>query len=172
MEALVERLQAEVTRCCEQEVETVHFVTHSMGGVLVRIYLNQRPHAHLGRVVMLSPPNQGSEIVDAFAASPLLRSVLGPAGLKLGTDPASIPSQLGPVRLELGIITGSRSMNALTSRLIPGPDDGKVGVDRAKVEGAADFMVVSATHTFIMNRKDVSEEVVHFLRHGRFRRRD
>ncbi|MEN8143741.1 MAG: alpha/beta fold hydrolase [Gemmatimonadota bacterium] len=168
MEDLVERLESEIARCCPDGSETVHFVTHSMGGVLVRVYLGQRADAHRGRVVMLSPPNQGSELVDAFADSPMLRSVLGPAGSKLGTDSESIPSQLGPVRCELGIIAGDRSMNAFTSRLIPGPDDGKVSVERARAEGAADFMIVHATHTFIMNRKDVSDAVVHFLRHGRF----
>jgi pimeloyl-ACP methyl ester carboxylesterase len=168
MEALVDRLQAELVGCCGSEAETVHFVTHSMGGVLVRSYLSQQPEAHRGRVVMLSPPSQGSELVDAFADSPLLRSLLGPAGSKLGTDSAGIPSQLGPVRFGLGIVTGDRSLNPLGSWLIPGPDDGKVGVDRAMVDGATDFMVVPATHTFIMNRRDVAEQVVHFLREGRF----
>lgn len=169
MEALVELLRAEVTRCCESESETVHFVTHSMGGVLVRSYLSQQPQAHRGRVVMLSPPSQGSELIDAFADSPMLRLVLGPAGSQLGTDSASLPGQLGPPRFSLGIIAGNRSLNPLTSWLIPGPDDGKVGVDRARVEGASDFKVVPAAHTFIMNRVDVAEEVVHFLRLGRFR---
>ncbi len=169
MDALVARLEAEVARCCGNEAETVHFVTHSMGGMLVRGYLADRPAAHRGRVVMLSPPSQGSELVDAFADSPLLRSLLGPAGSRLGTDSASLPNQLGPVRFRLGVITGDRSLNPLSSWLIPGPDDGKVAVDRARVEGAADFLVIPATHTFIMNREDVAEEVVHFLRHGRFR---
>ena len=168
IEALVDRLQAEVVRCCGTEPETVHFVTHSLGGVLVRSYLSQQPEAHLGRVVMLSPPNQGSEIVDAFADSPLLESLMGPAASQLGTDSTGILNQLGPVRFALGIVTGDRSISPLGSWLIPGPDDGKVGVDRARVEGATDFMVVPATHTFIMNRRDVAEEVVHFLRNGRF----
>ena len=169
MEALVDRLQTEVGRCCIDEAETVHFVTHSMGGVMVRSYLGQQPAAHQGRVVMLSPPNQGSEIIDAFADSPLLQSLWGPAASKLGTDPGGIHSQLGPVRFGLGIVTGDRSLSPLGSWLIPGPDDGKVGVDRAMVDGATDFMVVPATHTFIMNRRDVAEQVVHFLRQGRFR---
>lgn len=168
IETLVERLRDEVERCCGNDSRRVHFVTHSMGGVLVRSYLSERPEPHEGRVVMLSPPNQGSEIVDAFADSELLRSFLGPAGARLGTSPDGIASQLPPVRFSLGIITGSRSMNPIGSWLIPGPDDGTVGVDRAKVEGAS-FLVLPATHTFIMNRRDVAEEVVHFLRHGRFR---
>ncbi len=169
MEALVERLESKVASCCGDEAETVHFVTHSMGGVLVRSYLADRPAVHRGRVVMLSPPSQGSELVDAYADSPLLRSFLGPAGVRLGTDSASLPNRLGPVRFRLGIITGDRSLNPLSSWLIPGPDDGKVAVDRAMAEGTADFLVIPATHTFIMNRGDVAEEVVHFLRHGRFR---
>ena len=169
MEALVDRLYDEVERCCGNEAETVHFVTHSMGGVLVRSYLSQRPEPHRGRVVMLSPPSQGSELVDTFADSPLRRLFLGPAGSQLGTDSAGITNQLGPVRFGLGIVAGDRSMSPLGSWLIPGPDDGKVGVDRAKLDGATDFVVVSATHTFIMNRRDVAEEVVHFLREGHFR---
>ena len=168
IEALVERLDSEVGQCCNSEAETVHFVTHSMGGVLVRSYLSQRSEAHQGRVVMLSPPSQGSEIIDAFSDSDLLRSILGPAALLLGTDSAGIANQLEPVRFSLGVITGSRSLDPVGSWLIPGPDDGKVSVDRAAVEGAVDFMVLPATHTFIMNRSDVAEQVVHFLRHGRF----
>ena len=168
MEALVDRLQVEVELCCGDEAEEVHFVTHSMGGVMVRSYLGQQPEAHRGRVVMLSPPSQGSELIDSFADSPLLQSLVGPAGSQLGTDSTGISSQLRPVRFELGIVAGDRSLSPLGSWLIPGPDDGKVGVDRARVDGAADFMVVSATHTFIMNRRDVAEEVVSFLREGRF----
>ena len=121
---------------------------------------------------MLSPPSQGSEIVDAFTESPLLRSFLGPAGSRLGTDSVGFASQLPPIRFSVGIIAGDRSLNPLGSWLVPGPDDGTVGVDRAKLDGAADFIVLPATHTFIMNRSDVAEEVVHFLRRGRFRERD
>ena len=118
----------------------------------------------------LRTPNQGSEIIDAFADSPMLRSFLGPSGSQLGTDSTGIATILGPVTFTLGIITGDRSLNPIGSWLIPGPDDGKVSVERARVEGAADFLVVPATHTFIMNRRDVADETVHFLQHGRFRR--
>ena len=168
MEVLVDRLGNEVALCCGDEAQTVHFVTHSMGGVLVRAYLGRLPEAHEGRVVMLSPPSQGSELVDAFADTPMLQSILGPAGSRLGTDSTGIAVQFGPPRFTLGIITGDRSLNPLGSWLIPGPDDGKVGVERAKVEGAADFIVVPATHTFIMNHREVAEQVVHFLREGKF----
>lgn len=167
LDQLVDSLSVAVDDCCASERETVHFVTHSMGGILVRAYLAGRPE-YRGRVVMLSPPNQGTEVIDAFAPSPLLVSVLGPAGAALGTDSTGITASLGPVAFSLGIITGNLSTNPIASWLIPGPDDGKVGVESARVEGAADFLVLPATHTFIMNRADVAEAVVGFLREGSF----
>jgi pimeloyl-ACP methyl ester carboxylesterase len=170
LEALTDSLGRAVHECCSKADRRVHFVTHSMGGVLVRSYLAERPEPFGGRVVMLSPPSQGSEIVDAYADSPLLRSMLGPSGVRLGTDSSGIASELGPVDFSLGIITGDRSINPIGSWLIPGPDDGKVSVTRARLEGAADFMVVHATHTFIMNRSDVAEQVAHFLANGKFAR--
>lgn len=168
IEVLVDSLGSALDECCSSDPNGVHFVTHSLGGVLVRSYLSARPAAHEGRVVMLSPPSQGSEIIDAFADSPMLRSFLGPSSSQLGTDSTGIATKLGPVTFSLGIITGDRSLNPIGSWLIPGPDDGKVGVERARVEGAADFLVMPATHTFIMNRRDVADETVHFLQHGRF----
>lgn len=172
IEELIDRLAHEIAVCCADDIRDLHFVTHSMGGVLVRGYLAGRDEPHRGRVVMLSPPSQGSEIVDAFEASPLLTSFIGPAGADLGTDPESAPNRLGPVDFELGIITGDRSLNPIYSWLIPGPDDGKVSVERARHEDARDFLVLPATHTFIMNRRDVAEEVEHFLRYGSFTERD
>jgi len=168
LEALTDSLAKAVRDCCPTAAGSFHFVTHSMGGVLVRSYLAERSEPFGGRVVMLSPPNQGSEIVDAYSDSPLLRALLGPSGVRLGTDSAGIASELGPVDFSLGIITGDRSINPIGSWLIPGPDDGKVAVSRARVEGAADFLVVPATHTFIMNRPDVADQVIHFLARGEF----
>jgi pimeloyl-ACP methyl ester carboxylesterase len=168
IEELVAKLRDHVEECCKGAPD-VHFVTHSMGGILVRMYLAKHSPTHEGRVVMLSPPSQGSEVVDALADSPLRRLFLGPAGSQLGTDSLSVPSRLGPAEFQLGIITGNRTLNPLTSWLIPGADDGKVAVDRARVEGAA-FLVVPHTHTFIMNTRVVAEECEHFLRNGHFSR--
>jgi pimeloyl-ACP methyl ester carboxylesterase len=168
METLVDLLAEEVERCCAADAASVHFVTHSMGGILVRSYLGDRPEPHRGRVVMLSPPAGGSELIDTFEDSPLLRLIVGPAGVELGTDSTDIAGRFGPVRFTLGVITGDLSFNPVTSWIIPGPDDGKVGVDNARVEGAADFLVLPATHTFIMNRADVAEATIRFLRQGSF----
>ena len=168
IEELAARLDDELRRCCAGHEAEVHFVTHSMGGVLVRSFLAARPEPHEGRVVMLSPPSQGSEIVDAFSATPRLLAVLGPAGARLGTDSTGIARELPPVSFDLGIITGNASLNPIGSWLIPGPDDGKVGVRRAMVEGADDFLVVPSSHTFIMNDPDVAEQTVNFLKSGAF----
>lgn len=168
IEVLVDSLELAVVSCCGDPAGRLHFVTHSMGGVLVRSYLADRAPGFAGHVVMLSPPNQGSEVIDAFGNSPLIRSLLGPAGTRLGTDSSGIAQELGPIDFSLGIITGDRSINPIGSWLIPGPDDGKVGVGRARLDGAADFIVMPATHTFIMNRGDVAEEIVHFLTRGTF----
>lgn len=168
IERLVDSLAVVVEGCCPPADAPVHFVTHSMGGVLVRALLRDSVPQHVGRVVMLSPPNQGSEIVDAFSPSPLLVALLGPAGAALGTDSLSLPQRLGPARFPLGIIAGNQSMTRVGSRLIPGPDDGLVGVEQTRLEGADDFLVVPATHTTIMNRRDVADAVVRFLIEGRF----
>jgi triacylglycerol lipase len=148
----------------------IHFVTHSLGGIIVRAMLADpaaRP-ARLGRVVMISPPNRGSELVDALGAYRLYRIALGTSGEALGTTPDSLPNRLGPVAFELGVITGDRSLNPLFSRLIPGPSDGKVSVERARIDGMSDFLVVRRSHSFIMRAPEVIEGVFRFLEAGRF----
>jgi hypothetical protein len=165
-----EELGPAVAACCADPERKVHFVTHSMGGIVLRYYLAESELENLGRVVMLSPPNQGSEVADWVAENAILQKVLGPSAEELGTDPESVPNQLGPVDFELGIIAGNRTLNPLFSRMIPGADDGKVAVDRTRVEGMADFLVVPYSHTYIMMRDDVIYQVAYFLENGEFDR--
>ncbi|MEO1080990.1 MAG: alpha/beta hydrolase [Pseudomonadota bacterium] len=146
----------------------VHFVTHSMGGILVRYYLGKKPLERLGHVVMLAPPNQGSEVVDRFRKVPGFDLINGPAGLQLGTGENSLPRQLGPVDYSVGIIAGSETFNPLLSQALPNPDDGKVSVDATRVEGMSDFLVVPHSHPFIMRAESVKRQTSFFLRYGRF----
>jgi len=148
--------------------QTVNFVTHSLGGILVRYYLEQNTIDGLGRVVMLAPPNQGSEVVDDLRNVPGFTLLNGPAGLQLGTDAQSIPRRLGPVNFELGVIAGTETFNPLLSQSLPNPDDGKVSVESTKVEGMRDFLALPYTHTFIMRSDSVIEQTIHFLRNGSF----
>jgi len=169
IEELADFIGEKVEQVSGVQASRLHFVTHSLGGILLRCYLKKNRPENLGRVVMLGPPNRGSELVDRLRKTFLFRIIYGPAGQQLGTEPTGVPSQLGPVDFELGVITGSNSLNPLFSYLIPGEDDGKVSVESAKVEGMADFLVVPRSHPFIMNSPEVAEQVVHFLRYGRFR---
>jgi pimeloyl-ACP methyl ester carboxylesterase len=148
--------------------QRVHFVTHSLGGIVVRYYLQTRPPLNVGRVVMLGPPNGGSELVDLMRKIPLLRKHTGPSRGQLGTGPEGMPARLGPVNFEVGVIAGERSLNPLFSWLIPGRDDGMVSVERAMVAGMTDFLVVSRTHTFIMSTQEVIRQTRAFLRNGKF----
>ena len=154
----------------QAEAERLHFVTHSMGGILVRqLIATQRP-PNLGRVVMIAPPNRGSELVDKLGGLPPFRWINGPAGSQLGTGDASLPLRLGAADFPLGVIAGRRSFNPLYSWLIPGDDDGKVAVERAKLEGMTDFIVIDRSHTFIQNGPDTADQAVQFLRNGAFHR--
>ncbi|MCP4038461.1 MAG: alpha/beta fold hydrolase [bacterium] len=168
---LVEGLAQDVQACCVSDGRPIHFVTHSMGGILLRAYLAQRRPETLGRVVMLSPPNGGTQLVDEFRDNALFRWATGPAAQELGTEEASLPNRLGRADFELGIITGNRTLNPIGSWLITGEDDGTVAVESARLEGMADFLVVTKSHTFIMHSQDVAMEVVHFLNEGRFTKR-
>ena len=147
---------------------SVHIVTHSMGGILVRQYLADHPSHRLGRIVMLAPPNNGSELIDVVAGSPLLEKILGPAACQLATADTSLASTLPPIQAELGIIAGTRSWNPLFSALVPGEDDGKVSVASTRLSGMQDHLVLAIDHTLIMWNKEVLSQTLHFLEHGQF----
>ena len=146
----------------------VDFVTHSMGGIVVRWFDRHVRPGFARRVVMLAPPNRGSEIIDRGRRWWLFRAVQGPAALQLHTGPDSAPNQLGPGRAGFGVIAGTRSLNPVFSAIVPGPGDGKVSVERARLDGAGDFATFPYSHTWLMNRRPVQDAVLRFLARGRF----
>jgi alpha-beta hydrolase superfamily lysophospholipase len=158
--------------CRAQEgIETIHFVTHSLGGILLRQYLSTQEIEELGRVVMLGPPNQGSGAVDELRDVPGFEWLNGPAGFQLGKGPESVPLRLGPADFELGIIAGNRSIDPVTSAVLENPDDGRVSVEDTKLEGMTDFIVVEHSHAFMMRMSRPVELTIRFLRSGRFTER-
>jgi pimeloyl-ACP methyl ester carboxylesterase len=169
-ELAVEYIPPALAKCRGPGIERVHFVTHSMGGILVRYFLENETIDDLGRVVMISPPNQGSEVVDELFDVPGFEALNGPAGYQLGTGDNSLPLQLGPAEFEVGIIAGDYTTNFVFSSMLPGLDDGKVTVERTKLDGMADFIVVHEPHSLIMRDEDVIRQVLYFLQYGRFYR--
>ncbi len=161
----IEKARAE---CASFGACKIHFVTHSMGGILVRYYLEHNEMQELGRVVMLSPPNRGSEIVDRLENTPISEWIKVPAVHQLGTEEDSLPKALSAPDYEVGIITGDKSINPVTSLLIPGEDDGTVSVENARLMGMKDFLIVHKTHHFIINDESVFRQVTYFLEHGVF----
>lgn len=151
-----------------EDVEKIHFVTHSLGGILLRQYLSTAAIEELGRVVMLGPPNQGSSAVDELDGIPGFDWLNGPAGRQLGKGDGSIPLSLGPVNFELGVIAGNRSIDPITSAVLDDPDDGRVSIEDTKVEGMKDFVVVEHSHAFMMRMQKPIELTKTFLQTGRF----
>lgn len=157
-----------LARCREQGDARPHFVTHSLGGILVRHYYARHPDQRPQRVVMLAPPNRGSQVVDELHDMPGFDFWNGPAGDQLGTGPESVPAQLPAVDFPTGVIAGTQSINLILSTFLPDPDDGKVSVANARVKGMTDCIALPVTHPFIMGSEEVIAQTLHFLRHGVF----
>lgn len=150
----------------------VHIVTHSMGGLVARRYLDvyegQIPMEKLGRVVMLAPPNRGSEVADTIHKLPLYKWYYGPAGEELTTEAQS--KNGSDIYYDLGIVAGTKEWPYIVAAfVVPGKSDGRVSVEKTKLEGMKDHITVNGTHTFIMDRPDVHDQILYFLKEGKFK---
>ena len=154
--------------CRETGATRIHFVTHSLGGILLRYQNKHDPIPDLGRVVMLGPPNNGSEIIDKTRDWPGFEMLTGDAGAELGTDADSMPSRLGSVDFELGVIAGTGTINVFASAMLPDPDDGKVSVASTQVDGMDDFLIVGNSHRYLTRSDVVIRNTESFLINGRF----
>ena len=146
----------------------LHFVTHSLGGLVLRALLADSPPPRLGRAVMLAPPNQGSEIADRLRALGWLEPVLGPLAPQLGTGPHDLPRRLPAPDLPFGVIAGDAWINPAGPLWLPAPHDGTVSVESTRLRGMRDHIVLPHSHTFIVAAASVADQVDRFLRDGAF----
>ena len=163
---IVEEVSPQINACCAAHSRKVHFVGHSLGGLVARAYLQENSVEHLGRVVLLGTPNHGSELVDHYRDHGLFR-LLGPTTAALGTDEKSLPSKLEPPDYPVGVIAAALSPER-DNASIPGPDDGVVSVESNRLEGMKDFIQVSGGHSMMRYNAEVARQTIAFLRTGKF----
>lgn len=149
-------------------IERIHFVTHSMGGLVVRAYLAKHNDPRLGRLVMIATPNQGAELASLLKSNLLFKLIYGPSGQQLPADPDGFIAKLPAPSIEFGIIAGGRGDERGYNPLIPGDDDGTVSVACTKLDGCADFVVVNRLHTLIVRAPETREFALRFLKDGCF----
>ena len=168
IESLSAAVGAGIERCRYLEARRIHFVTHSMGGILLRMYFQTHRLPEAGRAVMLAPPNQGSEVVDEHKDEWWFRRATGPAGQQLGTGDDALVRRLRPIPLEIGVIAGTRSSDPWFSGLFQSDHDGKVSVESTMLPEMKELLRVDAGHTLMMITPAVIEQVKAFLRTGAF----
>lgn len=151
------------------ENKKIHFIGYSMGGLMVRALIHKYHYKNLGKVVQLAPPNQGSEVADFVKNFWPYKKIFGPAGQQLVTNQTAVKHLFGEVNYELGIIAGNATIDPISSAIIPGENDGKVAVERTKVEGMKDHIVISASHTLFPSNKTVQKQTLFFLKNGNFK---
>lgn len=147
----------------------IHFVTHSMGGLVVRELLGNFHLTALGRIVMIAPPNHGSEVADCVKNWFFYRQFFGPAGQELTTTFAKT-QPFPQLQSSFGVIAGNRCWDPITYFMLPPENDGRVTVKSTELAHMRDHLVVPCTHPFIMKNGDVIKQIHAFLKEGQFYR--
>ena len=168
-EEILKDIGQKIDSCCLGKSPNLHFVGHSLGGLLIRAYLAKYKPANRGHVVLIGTPNNGTKIVDKLRDNWWFQ-MLGPMAQKLGTDANGFSKTLGPPDYPVGVIAG-RKAGKDNEALVPGEDDGLVSIESTKIKGMSDFVIVEAGHSALRYDKNVVRHVVSFLKTGRFDRR-
>ncbi len=169
IEALADTALTEAVRQCRAAGgDTLCFVGHSLGSILIRYFLQQNDVESLGKVVMISPPNHGSELVNKLAWSKPFRKFNGPGGMQLGAGEYDFIQTLELPDYNFAVIMSARSINPFESMLIPGKDDGRVSIESAKLDGMRDFVLVNSNHHVVMKKDETIKQVISYLKTGQF----
>lgn len=157
----------ELSKLSSENNGKLHFVAHSMGCLIVRELLAKYPFANIGNIVMLAPPNHGSEVADFLKDNILYKHIYGPAGAELTTY-FSRENPFPNIQHTFGVIAGNQCLDPLSYFILPKGNDGKVTIESTQLEGMSDYIVLPCSHSFIMSNKAVIEQVKYFLRNGKF----
>lgn len=154
---------------CINNKKKIHFVTHSLGGIILRKYLQEKPMLNIGRIVMITPPNHGSKWVDFLKKSPLFSWILGVSGKQLGSKSTSYVNHLPPkIECELGVIAATKSYNPFSFMIFKTKNDGTITVNSTKMVGMKDFKEIDTTHCVAPNNDEVIKDAVNFINYGFF----
>ena len=151
-------------------IKSIDIVVHSMGGLVLRSYLQKHNDTRLHRAVMLGVPNNGAQLADFLKNNPVFRMILGPAGQQLVTESDGLISDLPTPDFEFGVLAGGRGAARGYNPLLPGDNDSTVTVSSTRLPGARDFICVPVIHTFLMSDRKAIAATGCFLKHGRFHR--
>ena len=150
----------------------IDFVAHSMGNIVVRhliadLQRDGDPQAllpRMGKMVMLGPPNQGSDVARQLGRLGLFEVVTGQGGMELGPAWDAFQHRLAVPPIPFMIVAGDLQESWIKNPLVDGPSDLVVGVEEANLEGAETLHRVPVLHSFLMNESSVQERVAQFLR--------
>ncbi|MCH2547951.1 MAG: hypothetical protein MK052_10135 [Alphaproteobacteria bacterium] len=167
---IIDEVYKRIRRYSDDANQRVHFVCYSLGCLVTRGIIEQHRPANLGRVVMMGPPNQGSELADYLKHHTISNWLLGPNLPQLGTGNREMLERLigNRANYELGIIAGQDAIDPIGAYILPDADDGRVPVERTKLAGMKEHLVVNANHTTLIMNSDVIAQALHFIEHGRF----
>jgi pimeloyl-ACP methyl ester carboxylesterase len=168
IENLVRKIQPQIESFVKDKKKKIHFIGYSLGGLVVRAYVAKHRPARMGRVVMMGTPNGGSEVADTFKDYALFQAFYGPAGQELTTANGNAKIFGREADYEVGTIAGTRSIDPVSSFIIPGADDGKVSVKSSHLKGEKAHLTLPVTHTFMPLDGDVVKAARHFIAHGVF----
>jgi len=148
--------------------QTVHFVGHSLGGLMIRAYLEDTKIKNLGRVVLIGTPNKGTTLIDNYQDSWLI-DMVGPMAASLGTDKDSFPNSIADPYYPVGIIAGTSKGND-NEDILPGEDDGIVPLESTKIDGMTDFIKIESGHSMMRYNREVADQTIEFLQNGKFKK--
>jgi triacylglycerol lipase len=147
--------------------DSVYLVTHSLGGLIARDYLSRYQPEKVKKLVMITPPNHGSERADHFRKNIFYRWIFGKVAQSVTSDSLLGPDNLGIPTCPFGIIAGGKGKSGF-DKDIPGNNDGVLSVRKTYLKGAQDFLIINASHNNILLKKETSDNIISFLKSNHF----